>query len=230
MSTWAGRDVYQLELETGWLTWAGVSTIINRRILTHAEMYASNPRDLVSNLRRASGVICGLGDADILMGNWNPLKSLQLLFPAGKADAFIEFLREKEGYQIHRQSCSESGRRKTVLISDALEFRIRITESESPDALLPAEDFTNTCSCVFVGPFWYRLAYPDLFRLRLCLEMESEVRPSPTGDERDEWEARGFRWLENDNFERRRGGYKGLSRDLDPNANVEFPIDSRKVL
>jgi hypothetical protein len=112
--------------------------------MPHAEMYASNPWDFVSNLQRASGVICGLGGADILMGNWNPLKSLQLLFPAGKADAFIEFLQEKEGYQIHCQSCSESGCWKMVLISDALEFRVRITESESPDVLLPAEDFTNT--------------------------------------------------------------------------------------
>jgi hypothetical protein len=83
---------------------------------------------------------------------------------------------------------------------------------------------------MFVGPFWYRLAYPDLFRLRLCLKMESEIHPPSTMDERDEWEARGFRWLENENFERRWGGYKGVSRDLDPNANVEFPIDSRKVL
>jgi hypothetical protein len=99
MTTWSGRDVEFLEKEVRWLTGAGISTILNRRIFSHAELYAGDRTGFVDNLRACSGVICGLAAADILMGNWNPVSAMVLLFPAGKMQEFAQYLLRREGYR-----------------------------------------------------------------------------------------------------------------------------------
>jgi hypothetical protein len=223
MITWSGLDVRHLEGDIAWLKVAGISTIINRRTIIHAGFYAVNPVQCVAKLRECGGVICGLAAADILMGNWYPIDSMLLLFPAGKVAPFAKYMMQNEGYRCCADACDES---TTVLVNISSTFTLSLRESDTKDALLPAEEFTSTCECLFVGPTWYRLAYPDTFESRTAYQLESDTLGPPSDNIRAQWEMRGFRWSEINNCERRRGGYRGLSRTFDTAANVHFPIDA----
>lgn len=223
MVTWSGLDVYDLEEEVSWLTVAGISTIMNRRIIIHAGLYAANPVECVAKLRECKGVICGLSAADILMGNLYPTTSMLLLFPAGRMASFAEHMIQKEGYQCRVDACDE---KTMVLVRNSPGFEVSLWESDTECALLPAEQFTNTSECVFVGPGWCSLAYPDIFASRVAFQLKSNTLGPPSDEIKRQWKMRGFKWLGEAGFERRRGGFKGMSRAFDTTANVRFPTDA----
>jgi hypothetical protein len=224
MITWSGVDVHDLEKEVSWLTAAGISTIMNRRIIIHAGLYAVNPVECVRKLRECEGVICSVAAADILMGNWYPISSMLLLFPTGRLASFAKYMMQEEGYQCCVEACDDT---TTVLVRDSPRFTLSLRESETEDAVLPAEQFTSTCDCIFVGPTWYGFAYPEVFVLRAAFQMESDTLDPPSDEVKAQWKMRGFKLFDIDGYycQRRRGGDQKVSRTFDTAANIRFPID-----
>jgi hypothetical protein len=220
-STWSNYDINML-LHSH-ISSPVLSTILNRRILGHLEVFCGHPVATVNELWARSGVICGLSAADILMGNFNARTSIDILFPRGETRGFIEYLERTEGYEVAELRATGI----TALKHRSMDLHIWVYESGSSDPLDPADQFPATCSCIFVGPGWYRIWYYGLFVERHMVRIRSEAFLPFSQEMMDEWAYRQFTEIEIDGFRRWERGDQPFVGYFDRRANVRLPGNVR---